>query len=124
MPRKYILAPATQKFEQQVHKLAKTYSHVRSDIDQALKDIVARNDLGQAIPGFNGRVWKKRCSCKETGGKRGGYRLFLFCQTDEVIPLAIIHKSQRSDLPSSLIRTVLLEAQESAKTLFESQDTD
>ena len=108
---RYEIRP-TVPFVQQVKRLKKKYRHIDEDLNR-LKSVLQDNPrAGEAIPGFEGRIFKVRMASSDMKrGKRGGFRIVYYLVTKKglIYLLAIYAKARREDIRPNEIQRILNE---------------
>ena len=97
-------------FDKTLRKLSRKHPELEETVQQALaSNASARKPAGDQIPRLDGRpVFKERLPLGDRG-KRGGARLFYYCDDDLVLALFVIVKSEQSDVTPEEINKVLAE---------------
>ncbi len=94
----------SENFLKEAKKLAKKYKHLKSDLQDAVKEIEEK-DLGIFI-GSN--LYKKRVKNSSIPtGKSGGFRVIIYQQLeDKVILISIYSKTEKDSLSDSELQEI------------------
>jgi mRNA-degrading endonuclease RelE of RelBE toxin-antitoxin system len=99
----------TPEFKRNLRALAKKYRHIRSDVQPIIEQLAAGNFLGTQVPRIGYTIFKVRV--QNSGlrkGKRAGYRLIYYLQTQtQVILITIYSKTEQSDISAAQIRRIV-----------------
>ena len=108
----------SRTFKRQVEDLAKRYRKIKSDLTPIIEQIQAGELVGDRISGTDWLVIKVRLKNSDINkGKSAGYRLIYHpLSPTEVIFLLIYSKSDRSDITTAEIETVIAEFYDSEPT--------
>ncbi len=87
----------SDNFLKEAKRLSKKYQQIKGDIQQAVKEIEMRNDVGTPL-GFN--LFKKRVKNSSTPtGKRGGFRVIVYQQIQEkTVLISIYSKTEQTTI--------------------------
>lgn len=105
------------EFLRNLKKLKKRYPHVRDDVT-AFRQLFDSGKLpGDKVQGVGYEVYKARLRNSDARrGKSGGYRVIYYLrQADAILLVTIYSKSDQSDIPSHVIRDIILEYERSQK---------
>ncbi|MFN8492043.1 MAG: type II toxin-antitoxin system RelE/ParE family toxin [Caldilineaceae bacterium] len=110
MPSKRVIH-FTIEFKRNIRQLAKKYRHIKLDLQPVIEQLELGETLGDQVPGVGYRVYKVRILNSDIGkGKRAGYRMLYYLETDEfAILLTIYAKSEQEDISSEQIRHIIAE---------------
>lgn len=98
----------SDNFLKEAKRLSKKYQQIKSDIQQAVKEIETQNDVGTPL-GFN--LFKKRVKNSSIPtGKRGGFRVIVYQQIQEKTVLISIYSKTEQTTISDEELVVLLNA--------------
>ena len=100
----------TDTFAREIKKLAKKYRRIKKDFLPLLEKLEAGQFLGDAISGFENKVYKMRVpSSDQKKGKSGGFRLIYYIISDEneIILLTIYAKNKQNDIKDNDLRNIL-----------------
>ena len=98
-----------ESFFKAAARLQKRYRHVQDDAE-ALADRLEAGELpGDRVQGVADRVYKVRVKNRDVQrGKRGGYRVIYYLETDEqIVMITLYSKSDQSDIPAATIRQLI-----------------
>jgi mRNA-degrading endonuclease RelE of RelBE toxin-antitoxin system len=96
--------------ERDAKRLRKKYSSFDADLQREVAALNVRSCAppDDAIPGFVGRVFKRRMRCSDMNeGKSGGYRLVYGVFPDGILFLKIFHKRERPDVDAADLQNAL-----------------
>ena len=101
----------SRTFKRQVDDLAKRYRKIKSDLTPIIEQIQTGELVGDRISGTDWLVIKVRLKNSDINkGKSAGYRLIYHpLSPTEVLFLLIYSKSDRSDITTEEIETVIAE---------------
>lgn len=101
----------TPEFKRNLRALSKKYRHIRSDVQPIIEQLQTGNFAGDQIPRTGHTVYKVRIRNRDLGkGKRAGYRLIYYLQTqNRVILITIYSKTEQSDVSATDIRRIIQE---------------
>ena len=101
----------SRTFKRQVDDLAKRYRKIKSDLTPMIEQIQTGELVGDRISGTDWLVIKVRLKNSDINkGKSAGYRLIYHpLSPTEVLFLLIYSKSDRSDITTEEIETVIAE---------------
>jgi mRNA-degrading endonuclease RelE of RelBE toxin-antitoxin system len=87
------------EFERQVKRLRKKYRHIKKDLLDLEKVLLANPRAGDSIPGLRGKVYKLRLASSDLErGKSGGFRvIYCFIQPDNNIYLLTIYPKSETE---------------------------
>lgn len=99
----------TPEFKRNLRALAKKYRHIRSDVQPVINQLVSGNFIGDQIPRTGFTVFKVRVRNSDLRkGKRAGYRLIYYLQSqNEIILITIYSKTEQSDVSAARIRRIV-----------------
>ncbi|MCI5209824.1 MAG: hypothetical protein D3910_13760 [Candidatus Electrothrix sp. ATG2] len=100
----------TDTFARETKKLTKKYRRIKKDFLPLLDKLEAGHFLGDAVSGFENKVYKLRVpSSDQKKGKSGGFRVIYYLISDEkeIILLTIYAKNKQSDIKDKDIRNIL-----------------
>ncbi len=109
----FVQIDLTPEYKQNLRYLSKKYRNIRSDTQTVIEQLQAGNFIGDRIPGMGKdyvvlKVRVKNSNLKK--GKSAGYRLIYQVEsTTSVLLLTIYSKSDREDISTNEIRSILLE---------------
>jgi len=115
--RSSVQVVATAYFRNNLRALAKRYRSIRKDVEPVLEQLAIGKVLGDQVPGVGYPVYKVRVPNRDSQrGKRGGYRLLYYLQTEtSVLLITIYSKSDQGDIAAATIGEIIAEYQASAK---------
>jgi mRNA-degrading endonuclease RelE of RelBE toxin-antitoxin system len=104
----------TDRFENEVRRLAKRYRRIRLDIQPIIDQLEIGELPGDQIPNMDYTVFKVRVRNSDVQkGKSGGYRVIYYLKTETQILLVTMYsKSDHSDITTTEIREILNRAEE------------
>lgn len=104
----------TDRFENEVRRLAKRYRRIRLDIQPIIDQLEIGELPGDQIPNMDYTVFKVRVRNSDVQkGRSGGYRVIYYLKTETQILLVTMYsKSDRSDITTTEIREILNRAEE------------
>jgi mRNA-degrading endonuclease RelE of RelBE toxin-antitoxin system len=99
----------TPEFKRNLRALAKKYRHIRSDVQPIIDQLQAGDFAGDQVPGTSYTIYKLRVRNSDLRkGKRAGYRLIYYLQTQtQVILVTIYSKTEQSDISTAQIRHIV-----------------
>ncbi len=99
----------TQRFKQDLKKLAKRFRSIRKDIAPLIDRIQQGETPGDRISGSKYSVFKIRLrNSNISKGKSAGYRAIYYLKTQDTVVLVTIYsKSDQSDISNNLIETII-----------------
>lgn len=99
----------TPEFKRNLRALAKKYRHIRSDVQPIIDQLQTGDFVGDQVPGTGYTIYKLRIPNSDLRkGKRSGYRLIYYLQTQaRVILITIYSKTEQSDVPVAQIRRIV-----------------
>ena len=99
----------TPEFKRNLRALAKKYRHIRSDVQPIIDQLQAGDFAGNQVPGTSYTIYKLRVRNSDLRkGKRAGYRLIYYLQTQtQVILVTIYSKTEQSDISTAQIRHIV-----------------
>ena len=99
----------TPEFKRNLRALAKKYRHIRSDVQPIIDQLQAGDFAGDQVPGTSYTIYKLRVRNSDLRkGKRAGYRLIYYLQTQtQVILVTIYSKTEHSDMSTAHIRHIV-----------------
>lgn len=99
----------TSEFRRNVQRLSRKYSHIRSDVQPIIEQLLAGQTPGEQIPHVGYPVYKVRISSRDMRrGKQGGYRMIYYVKTPLMIILVTIYsKTEQGDVAPEFIREVV-----------------
>ena len=99
----------TPEFKRNWRALAKKYRHIRSDVQPIIDQLQAGDFAGNQVPGTSYTIYKLRVRNSDLRkGKRAGYRLIYYLQTQtQVILVTIYSKTEQSDISTAQIRHIV-----------------
>jgi len=108
----------SRTFKRQVDDLAKRYRKIKSDLTPIIEQIQTGEFVGDRISGTDWLVIKIRLKNSDINkGKSAGYRLIYHpLSPTEVLFLLIYSKSDRSDITTEEIETVIAEFYDSDRS--------
>ncbi len=111
----------TDRFENEVRRLAKRDRRIRLDIQPIIDQLKIGELPGDQIPSMDYTVFKVRVRNSDVQkGKSGGYRVIYYLKTETQILLVTMYsKSDHSDITTAEIREILNRAE---KQLTDSED--
>lgn len=103
-----ILAP---EFNRVAKQLKKRYPNLMRDLNPILIQLETGDRPGDRIQNLPQKVYKVRVRNRDAQrGKRGGYRVIYYLETEEqIVLLTIYSKSDQRDIPTHLIRRIIEE---------------
>lgn len=101
----------TPEFKRNLRALAKSYRHIRSDIEPVIDRLQAGEIVGDQVPGARYTIFKVRVRNSDIQkGKRSGYRLIYHLKLPTSIVLVTIYsKLDQADISAEQIRRILKE---------------
>ena len=108
----------SRTFKRQVDDLARRYRKIKSDLTPIIEQIQTGELVGDRISGTDWLVIKVRLKNSDINkGKSAGYRLIYHpLSPTEVLFLLIYSKSDRSDITTEEIETVIVEFYDSDRS--------
>jgi mRNA-degrading endonuclease RelE of RelBE toxin-antitoxin system len=108
-PEKPIEIRLTPEFKRNLRALAKKYHHIRSDVQPIIDQLQVGNFAGDQIPGTGYTIYKLRVRNSDLRkGKRAGYQLIYYLQTQtQIILITIYSKTEQSDISTAQIRRIV-----------------
>jgi len=100
-----------ESFFKSAAKLQKRYKHIQEDTETLADQLEKGELLGDRVQGVAHRVYKVRIKNSDARrGKRGGYRVIYYLETDDkIVMITIYSKSDQTDIPSGTIRQLIAE---------------
>jgi len=104
----------TDRFENEVRRLAKRDRRIRLDIQPIIDQLKIGKLPGDQIPSMDYTVFKVRVRNSDVQkGKSGGYRVIYYLKTEtQILLVTMCSKSAYSDIPTTEIREILNRAEE------------
>lgn len=100
----------TAVFERRVKKLFKKYRRIQKDLAPLIEKLEAGELAGNAVPGFEKKLYKVRVpSSDQKKGKSGGFRVlyYLILENQSIYLLTIYAKAKRNDIRRREILEIL-----------------
>jgi mRNA-degrading endonuclease RelE of RelBE toxin-antitoxin system len=99
----------TQRFKQDLRKLAKRYRSIRQDLTPLIDRLQQGETPGDRISGNKYQVIKVRLQNSNIQkGKSAGYRVIYYLKTETTITLVTIYsKSNRTDISNKVIEEII-----------------
>ncbi len=100
----------TNTFARETKKLAKKYRRIKKDFLPLLKKLEDGQLLGDAVSGFENKIYKLRVlSSDQKKGKSGGLRVMYYVISDEneIILLTIYAKNKQSNIKEKELRKII-----------------
>jgi mRNA-degrading endonuclease RelE of RelBE toxin-antitoxin system len=99
----------TQRFQQDLRKLAKRYRSIRQDLTPLIDRLQQGETPGDRISGNKYQVIKVRLQNSNIQkGKSAGYRVIYYLKTETTITLVTIYsKSNRTDISNKVIEEII-----------------
>lgn len=99
----------TQRFKQDLKKLAKRYRSIRQDVAPLLEQLQQGQTPGDEISGNQYQVIKVRLKNSNIQkGKSAGYRVVYYLKTKATVILVTVYsKSDQSDVSNSIIESII-----------------
>jgi hypothetical protein len=96
----------SDNFLQEAKALSKKYKLLKKDLQTAIAEIEANNDLGVSL-GYG--LYKKRVpNSSIPTGKSGGYRIIIYTHHEEkIVLISIFSKTQKENLSDNELKAVL-----------------
>jgi len=99
-----------QTFQRCIKFLKKKFPHIKDDLSPLFENLQKNPQIGDAIPGWNRKIWKIRASSKDLKrGKSGAFRVIYAWTSGErlVYPLFVYFKGERQDVTKAEIEVLL-----------------
>lgn len=99
----------TPEFKRNLHKLAKKYRHIKSDLQPILDQLTSGSKPGDQVMGVRHEVFKVRAKNSDAAkGKSGGYRLIYSVKSElERVLVTVYSKTEQSDISGDDIRRII-----------------
>lgn len=99
----------TQRFKQDLRKLAKSYRSIRQDLAPLIDRLQQGETPGDRISGNKYQVIKVRLQNSNIQkGKSAGYRVIYYLKTETMITLVTIYsKSNQTDISNKVIEEII-----------------
>lgn len=99
----------TEQFKRDIHRLAKKYRHIKSDIKTIIEQLQSGKLIGVRIPKTNEIIYKVRLKNSDIKkGKSGGYRLIYHVQDSIIVIMMTLYaKSEQEDISVGKIQYIL-----------------
>jgi mRNA-degrading endonuclease RelE of RelBE toxin-antitoxin system len=99
----------TQRFKQDLRKLAKRYRSIRQDLTPLIDRLQQGETPGDRISGNKYQIIKVRLQNSNIQkGKSAGYRVIYYLKTETTITLVTIYsKSNRTDISNKVIEEII-----------------
>lgn len=99
----------TQRFKQDLKKLAKRYRSIQKDLALLIEQLQQGERPGDEISGNQYKVVKVRLKNSDINkGKRSGYRVVYYLEsTTKIILVTVYSKSDKSDISNTLVESII-----------------
>jgi mRNA-degrading endonuclease RelE of RelBE toxin-antitoxin system len=101
------------EFENELYRLSKKYRNIRADVEPIIAEIQKGNFVGERLSGFGADYFVYKVRAKNSNiqkGKSAGYRLIYLLESEtNVVLLTIYSKSEREDITTNEINSILAE---------------
>ena len=99
----------TDEFRKNLKALGKKYPHLKQDLKPVIEQLTADEIIGDKVTGIGATVFKTRIANSDLKkGKRAGYRLLYWLQTNEkTVLLTLYTKSERVNISANELKAII-----------------
>jgi mRNA-degrading endonuclease RelE of RelBE toxin-antitoxin system len=116
----------TDRFKRDIRRLSKRYRSIRNDLQSLIEELESGGLPGDQISGIDPTVFKVRVKNSSIQkGKSGDYRVIYYSKTnDQIVLLTIYSKSDQSNIDSSEIREIIIDAEDQIISSEQAEDIE
>jgi mRNA-degrading endonuclease RelE of RelBE toxin-antitoxin system len=116
----------TDRFKRDIRRLSKRYRSIRNDLQPLIEELESGGLPGDQISGVDPTVFKIRVKNSNIQkGKSGGYRVIYYSKTSfQIVLLTIYSKSDQSNIDSSEIREIIIDAEDQIISIEQAKDIE